>query len=142
MIWLALEQSDHNALYLDVHHIEQTPDGPQPRTLLSATLGDGCNEGEVLIELGLNEAVTFADMLPDSGLRPLLRAHGETALKEALLQACQPVAASEGRRIDRPCRNQANDPQLHLFSRTEPQGVAEAGPIWSSATTEPASTRL
>jgi len=83
---------DLPGLYLDIHHVARKAKGLQ----VCALLGDGCDEGEVLLALGAETEVAFADMLPDSGLPELLRRHGREAVRQALLAAAPVVAADWG----------------------------------------------
>jgi len=57
MIYVGTTQDNGSAIYFDIHSAERFGRG----VCISGTLGDGCYEGEVLVELGSTESVTFAD---------------------------------------------------------------------------------
>ena len=57
MIYIGTTEDNGSAIYFDIHSVERQGRGVR----VSGTLGDGCYEGEALVEIGYNEAVTFAD---------------------------------------------------------------------------------
>lgn len=60
MIHLDLATEHGDLIYLDVQRIESV--GPRAEAfVLTGTLGDGLDEGEVLVEIGEEVAVTFID---------------------------------------------------------------------------------
>lgn len=61
MIWLDITGKNGNAFYLDVHHMESRMMAGERGLALSATVGDGGCETQVLIEAGEGVEVTFAD---------------------------------------------------------------------------------
>ncbi|ABA88469.1 hypothetical protein Pcar_1220 [Syntrophotalea carbinolica DSM 2380] len=61
MLVLSLGEQSGETVYLDIHHAEWCQRSGTPRWALSALLGDGWYEGEVLIESGDQVQVTFAD---------------------------------------------------------------------------------
>lgn len=60
MIVLSLEQEVAASPYFIVHHVQRRTEGT-PGWVVSGTLGDGWYEGEVAVEVGSRQAVTFAD---------------------------------------------------------------------------------
>lgn len=88
-------------LYLDIHHAELTPAGVR----LCAILGDGWYEGEVILEVGEEIALTFADLYLDEGkIRPFLRRTDRGELERAVGAAVGPMKFSvdgraRGRRV-------------------------------------------
>jgi hypothetical protein len=61
MVWLDVAGNDGNALYFVTDRIERRPAAAGAGFSVSGLLGDGCYEGEVLVEVGANPAVTFID---------------------------------------------------------------------------------
>jgi len=61
MVWLSTTNSMGNSLYLEVRCRERKHGGAGPRELVTATIGDGSYEGEVLIGLGARVDITFVD---------------------------------------------------------------------------------
>ncbi len=61
MVWLDVTGNDGNALYFVTDRIERRPAADGAGFSVSGLLGDGCYEGEVLVEVGKNPAVTFVD---------------------------------------------------------------------------------
>ncbi len=128
MLWMTLDTPQPADLYLDIHHMEQNR---SEGLCISATLGDGASEGEVLIQVGTREEVTFADMLPDSGLPELLARYGRVPLRDALLKLCQASFGQAGYRWDSPHRNSA---QMSLFFHPAPvMSVRETEEKWQVA---------
>lgn len=60
MIVLRLEQEVAASPYFIVHHLQRRAEGA-PGWVVSGILGDGWYEGEVAVETGPRQAVTFAD---------------------------------------------------------------------------------
>lgn len=60
MIVLHLEQEVAASPYFIVHHLQRRSEGARG-WVVSGTLGDGWYEGEVAVEIGPRQAVTFAD---------------------------------------------------------------------------------
>ena len=57
MIYIGTTQDNGSAIYFDIHAAERQGRGMR----FCGTLGDGSYEGEVLVEVGSNDCVTFAD---------------------------------------------------------------------------------
>jgi hypothetical protein len=57
MIYVGTTRDNGSAIYFDIHSAERSWRGVR----ISGTIGDGCYEGEALVELGRSESVTFAD---------------------------------------------------------------------------------
>ncbi|HKI50755.1 MAG TPA: hypothetical protein VJ995_01670 [Geothermobacteraceae bacterium] len=123
MIYIGTTESPGQAIYLDIHAIEQQGN----QTSVSALVGDGCYEGEVLIEFADQPAVTYADTwLGGAGLDEFLQRAGQAWLRKQLLDSVQDhlavtnVSQKKSQGVDYPH-------QMPL-----PRGrVAEAKPIWN-----------
>ncbi|MDX9710454.1 MAG: hypothetical protein RBT64_12960 [Trichloromonas sp.] len=61
MVWLDVTGNDGNALYFVTDRIERRLSAAGGGFTVSGLLGDGCYEGEVLVEVGETSAVTFVD---------------------------------------------------------------------------------
>ena len=61
MLVLTLGEQTGETVYLDIHHAEWRQHTGAAHWAVSALLGDGWYEGEVLIESGEQVQVTFAD---------------------------------------------------------------------------------
>ncbi len=84
MITIEAATAAETMLYLDVHHGEMTQRGIR----LCAILGDGWYEGEVILELGEEVEVTFADLYLDEGkIRPFLQRVGRGELESSIALA-------------------------------------------------------
>jgi hypothetical protein len=119
MIYIGTTGNDGSAIYFDVHAAER-----QGRSLnISGTIGDGCYEGEVLVEVGRNDSVTFADAwLGGSGFTEFLARCGADALERALLETVRDMPVFRPRR-GRP----------HGNGRAYAGPMAcECRPVWSS----------
>lgn len=122
MIYIGTGNEPNSSVYLDIHAIERLNDGVR----VSALVGDGCYEGEVLIETGAHPEVTFADRwLGGEGLGLFLQRCGQHWLQESLLTSVRVECETRGMQPDpggRPVRP-------HRFQ--PPASVAESGPLWS-----------
>lgn len=117
MIYIATTENNGSAIYFDIHSAERQGRGMR----FSGTVGDGCYEGEVLVEIGRSESVTFADAwLGGSGFAEFLDRCASTRLEDALLESVRemPFFCS---RPSQPHGNSGN-----------PQGplVAESSTVW------------
>jgi hypothetical protein len=84
MIYIGNAANNGSAIYFDIHSAERQGRGMR----FSGTVGDGCYEGEVLVEIGRTESVTFADAwLGGSGFNEFVDRCGMTMLEEALLES-------------------------------------------------------
>jgi hypothetical protein len=84
MIYIGTTEDNGSAIYLDVHAAERQGCGMR----FSGTIGDGCYEGEVLVEIGQTDCVTFADAwLGGSGFSEFIHRCGSDALERALLES-------------------------------------------------------
>ncbi len=87
MIVLCLEQEVAASPYFVVHHQEESFSGSGTR-IVSGTLGDGWYEGEVAVEIGDQQGVTFADEWFDrNGLQAFFDRVGRDQICTALFQA-------------------------------------------------------
>ena len=88
MIWLQTEEHHGNALYLDIHRVEQSQHGERICFSVSGTLGDGHDEGEVLVEIGSMSEVTFVDeWLPGTKVPAFVAEVGRETVGAALVEA-------------------------------------------------------
>lgn len=115
MIYIGTTDSNGSAIYLDVHCAERQGRGMR----ISGTVGDGCYEGEVLVEVGRNDSVTFADAwLGGSGFVEFIARCGSEILERALLEAVREMPLFHARR-SRPHGNGAS-PAAGLVGETPP----------------------
>lgn len=95
MIYIGTTGNNGSAIYLDVYSAERQGRGLR----ISATIGDGCYEGEVLVEVGRSECVTFADAwLGGSGFTEFLSRCGADMLERALLETVREMPLFHPRR--------------------------------------------
>jgi len=82
MIYIGATPNNGSAIYFDVYAEERQ--GLDRR--VSGIIGDGCYEGEVLVETGCDDCVTFADAwLGGPGFAEFLSRCGADMLERALL---------------------------------------------------------
>lgn len=95
MIYIGTTEDNGSAIYFDVHSAER-----QGRSLnITGTIGDGCYEGEVIVEVGRSESVTFADAwLGGSGFAEFLSRCGADHLERALLETVREMPVFHTRR--------------------------------------------
>jgi len=119
MVYIGTSQEQGQAIYFDIHAIRKVRQGLE----VCGIVGDGCYEGEVLVECGAQDAVTFADAwLGGAGLAGFLNRCDEAWLRGALIEAAR------GSLVD-PAR-----PRPHSPGRRRGAGsVAEEGPGWRTA---------
>lgn len=90
MMVLTLGEHAGETVYLDIHHAEWRQSAGTPRWSVSALLGDGWYEGEVLIEAGERVDVTFADeWLGRPQIGDLFNRVGRETLLSAIREALQ-----------------------------------------------------
>lgn len=104
MLYLATGNPEANDLYLDIQNIEERRFRNRSFFAVSGVCGDGGWEGEVLIEVGAETAVTFVDdYLAPARLRDFFGRHErgrvESALRQAVagLQVCLETVPGEQR---------------------------------------------
>lgn len=91
MIVLRLEQEVAASPYFVIHHQEESVFGA-PTRVVSGILGDGWYEGEVAVEIGERQGVTFADEWFDrAGLQEFFDRVGRDQICSALYQALASV---------------------------------------------------
>ena len=119
MIYIGTTGNNGSAIYFDIHSAERQGRGMR----FSGTVGDGCYEGEVLVETGRSESVTFADAwLGGSGFAEFIDRCGLTMLEESLLESVREMSFFCSRRS-----------QPHGNSGTSgPSLVLEPGSLWKS----------
>ncbi len=87
MIVLRLEQEVAASPYFVIHHQEPSSSGG-PTWVVSGILGDGWYEGEVAVEIGARQGVTFADEWFDRpALNDFFNRIGRDEICAALYQA-------------------------------------------------------
>ena len=96
MIYIASTADNDSAIYFDIHSVER-----QGRDLrISGTIGDDSYEGEVAVEVGRSESVTFADAwLGGEGFREFLDRCCSISLENALLDSVRNVPFHQARRM-------------------------------------------
>jgi hypothetical protein len=97
MLVLTLGEQRGETVYLDIHHAEWRNRCGADHWAVSALLGDGWYEGEVLIEAGEQLEVTFADeWLGRPGVGEFLSRVGRETLLKALREALTGQGSREG----------------------------------------------
>ncbi len=119
MIYIGTNESDGSAIYFDIHSAERQGRGFR----ISGTIGDGSYEGEVLVEVGRNESVTFADAwLGGAGFNEFIGRCNVMAVEEALLESVREAPLLHPRRR-MPHANGSSHPV---------ESVMEPSPVWQS----------
>lgn len=96
MVYIGATESHGSAIYFDIHAAERHG----RNVSVSGTIGDGFYEGEVLVELGQKESVTFADAWLDrAGLTEFLARCAALPLHQALLNAVRDLALLQYRPV-------------------------------------------
>jgi hypothetical protein len=96
MIYIGTTGNNGSAIYLDIYLAERQGRGMR----ISGTIGDGCYEGEVLVEVGRTDCVTFADAwLGGSGFTEFLSRCGSDVLEKALLETVREMPLYHPKRI-------------------------------------------
>ena len=118
MIYIGTTENNGSAIYFDIYSTER-----QGRSMrISGIIGDCCYEGEVLVEIGSNNSVTFADAwLGGSGFSEFIDRCGSDALESALLESVLEMPLFQARRS-----------QPHGNSTGYAGTVAESSPIWQN----------
>ena len=118
MMYIDTISEDGSAIYFDVHTAERLGHGVR----ISGTIGDGCYEGEVLIELGPAESVTFADAwLGGLGYNEFVGRCDLSNLQKDLLESVREMTFFHAPRM-----------QPHGFNRKTRESVAgEDLPLWN-----------
>jgi hypothetical protein len=119
MIYIGTTESNGSAIYFDIYFSERQGRGVR----ISGTVGDGCYEGEVLVEVGRNDSVTFADAwLGGSGFSEFIDRCGSEVLESALIESVREMP-------------------LFQISHCQPHGnsmaytgafISEVSPVWQS----------
>ena len=119
MIYIGTTEYNGSAIYFDIHAAERQGHG----TRISGTSGDGCYEGEVLVEVGRNDSVTFADAwLGGSGFSEFIERCGSDTLERALLESVREMPIFNARR---------SRPHGNSMAYSEAV-VSEPSPLWNS----------
>ncbi|MBW2689178.1 MAG: hypothetical protein JRC99_04535 [Deltaproteobacteria bacterium] len=118
MIYIGTTENNGSAIYFDIYSAERQGRGMR----ISGTIGDGCYEGEVLVEVGRNDSVTFADAwLGGSGFSEFIDRCGSDVLEEALLESVREMPLFQARRS-----------QPHGNSMSYAGIVAESSSMWQN----------
>lgn len=127
MIVLHLEQEVAASPYFIVHHLQRRAEGA-PGWVVSGTLGDGWYEGEVAVEVGPRQAVTFADdWIAPVALAEFFARIDREQLCNALFQALAVVSEDLPNTEATPNRQR---PHWHVASG---HGLIASGePCWSA----------
>ncbi len=120
MIYIGTTEINGSAIYFDIYATER-----QGRCVrISGTIGDGCYEGEVLVEIGHNDSVTFADAwLGGPGFSEFIDRCGSDVLQSALLESVREMSLFQTRRS-----------QPHGNSTSYTGTIAESSPVWQNLT--------
>lgn len=119
MIYIGATEGNGSAIYFDIYSTERQGRGMR----IYGTLGDGCYEGEVLVEVGRNSSVTFADAwLGGSDYAEFITRCDTELLSQRLLDAMLELTSLHGRRS-----------LPHGNSPAYSSAVAESMPVWNSA---------
>jgi hypothetical protein len=124
MIWLDAIDSQGNALYFSIHHVERQRRGRLWQHSVNGVCGNGLIETDVLVQPDAGGAVTFADLSVGGGSDiSLLSGVNRSELESELLF----VAESH-------CHQRyAPKPVSRLFQphfESQSGRVSEAGPVW------------
>lgn len=118
MVYVGTTDDNGSAIYFDIHSAERLG----KCVCISGTIGDGSYEGEVLVELGNSESVTFADAwLRNDGFSEFVDRCDLSLLKSALIDSLREMPFFQVPRI-----------QPHGPNRlTRGSVVAEGLPLWN-----------
>lgn len=117
MIYIGTTKYSGSAIYFDIYAAVRQGRGMR----ISGTIGDGCYEGEVLVEVGRSDSVTFADAwLGGAGFAEFLERCGSDLLVNALLESVRELPLTHGRRS----QPHGNSP---VFANAV---VSESSPAW------------
>lgn len=119
MVYIGTTAVDGRAVYFDVHATERSKAGLR----VCGMIGDGQYEGEVLIEIGTDTEVTFADAwLGADGFREFIGRCDLPTLCDDLLASLEDCLPSIGRNRNYPVRPKG---------RCRGTCANESGPFWS-----------
>lgn len=117
MIYIGTTDNSGSAIYFDIHAAVRQGGGMR----ISGTIGDGCYEGEVLVEVGRSDSVTFADAwLGGSGFAEFIARCGSDVLEKALLASVRELPLRHVRR---------SKPHAHSMTCAGAL-VTESSPVW------------
>jgi hypothetical protein len=120
MIYIGTTESNGSAIYFDIYSAVRQGRGMR----ISGTIGDGCYEGEVLVEVGRSDSVTFADAwLGGSGFSEFIDRCGSDVLESALLESVREMSLFQTRHS-----------QPHGNSTSYAGTIAESSPVWQNLT--------
>lgn len=118
MIYVGTTTDNGSAIYFDIHAAERLGRGVR----ISGTIGDGSYEGEVLVEIGRTDSVTFADAwLGGFGYSEFANRCNLDLLEDALLDAVSEMPVFHTQRS-----------QPHGINRlNQGSSVSEDSPVWN-----------
>jgi hypothetical protein len=118
MIYIGTTESNGSAIYFDIYSAERQGRGMR----ISGTIGDGCYEGEVLVEIGRDDSVTFADAwLGGSGFSEFMSRCSSDILERALLDSVREMPIFHPR---------ISQPHTHSLPCVG-ELVSESLPLWN-----------
>lgn len=117
MIYIGTTECNGSAIYFDIYATVRQGRGMR----IFGTIGDGCYEGEVLVEVGRSDCVTFADAwLGGYGFTEFIERCDSDVLRKALLESVRELPL---------LTRQRNQP--HGNSSTYSGAViSESSPVW------------
>ncbi|PLX79801.1 MAG: hypothetical protein C0616_09885 [Desulfuromonas sp.] len=90
MVWLQETTTAGHGLYFEIRSLERKLRSGSPVAIVTATLGDGSYEGDVLVEFGLSTDVCFVDQwLAPEALRGFLGQINLHRLKDEIVAVCE-----------------------------------------------------
>ena len=124
MVWLDAIDSQGNALYFDIHHVERQRRNRRWRYSVNGICGNGLIEVDVLVEPDAGGVVTFADLSVKDGVGSSLLASVERSGLESELLLAAELHCSQ---------RFTPKPTSRLFQSNydhQPGRIAEQGPVW------------
>ena len=124
MIWLDAIDSQGNALYFAIHHVDRQRRGRRWQHLVNGVCGNGLVETDVMVEPDAGGAVTFADLSVGGGSDiSLLSGVDRFELEAELLLAAE--SHCNQRYVPKPVSRLFQAQYEYQSGR-----VAETGPVW------------
>lgn len=127
MVWLDAIDSQGNALYFAIHHVERQRRGRRWQHFVNGVCGNGLVETDVLVEPDRGGIVTFADLSVGGGSdHSLLSTVNRSDLESELLLVAESHCS----------QHYAPKPVSRLFQTQyehQPGRVVETGPVWQQA---------
>lgn len=118
MIYIGTTENNGSAIYFDIYSAERQGRGMR----ISGTIGDGCYEGEVLVEVGRDDSVTFADAwLGGSGFSEFMGRCRSDILERSLIDSVREMPIFHTR---------ISQPHTHSLPCAG-EFVSESLPLWN-----------